>query len=910
MTSSFSRRILAATLLSLGLLFFKSTSVAQEITYYDFDAPQASNGSSLSCVNPATIPGPLPAPNPLFCFNNGGGTNPGFLSATYPAIVDPVTTDVPPVPSTHFDVQLTVPATNEAASVWFSVPQKISNGFTSYFAFRMTPDQTQSSPATADGIAFVIQNAAGGITGNSCVETGSGPNAVGGQGGCIGYGGLDNSLALEFDTFKNAYDPTDINASTYNHSSSYNDNHIALQNCGAGLANSPDHTGSCLVQLLVNNALQGAINSQLPLTLADGNVHQVVVQYSGPTEATPNLLQIFIDPAFVPETHTPTANAVPVISGIYNIPANLNLMNSGSANDSAYVGFTSATGAAFEQHELLVWTFTPHTPVTQQQPLSPPGTPTIFPFGAHTYTVTYPVGGPGTTGIDMVVTANTITPTLFSQLIANTGFAGSICQTYDETGGNCVVYSTSCVTHGTTTVVQCPASTDPSQLINVKSAYNNTIQPVSPGFIQGDPFYSPITSITVSGTTATVTCLGECSVTTGQAVTVAGNLNGSSPSGFNGNVTVLFADPTVPNVFTFTTTASGTGTGGYLTSNNVQNIFTSYVPQRIDGSTAGKTKNFSDLVVTSVTNAVTSIAITAPTVAYGTSASVGVTVSSVAGAPTGTVSLTVDGGAPITQALSGGPATFSIPGLLPGVHNLVASFSPAALTIFQGSSTTATLTVTGPVALVSPASINFGTVYLGTLSIKSVTLTNIGSAPMTITEKLLAIVGGGNSNEFVDLSLCPSTLNVGKSCTILVSFIGGPTYNTVQTATLMINDSAPGSPQPVPLTANVINPQASFSPSALNFGTQTAHSTSQLPLTLTNSGNTLLTITNFGIGGANASDFTANTTGCPASLAAKTSCTITVSFVPGSTGNRSATLTVRDNVWNGSQQVSLSGKGK
>jgi hypothetical protein len=334
------------------------------------------------------------------------------------------------------------------------------------------------------------------------------------------------------------------------------------------------------------------------------------------------------------------------------------------------------------------------------------------------------------------------------------------------------------------------------------------------------------------------------------------------------------------------------------------------VPQRIDGSTAGKTKNFSDLVVTSVTNALTSIAITAPTIAYGASASVGVTVSSVAGTPTGTVSLTVDGGTPITQALASGSATFSIPGLLPGVHNLVASFSPAALTIFQGSSQTATLTVTGPVALVSPASINFGTVYLGTLSVKSVTLSNIGSAPMTITEKFLAIVGGGNSNEFVDLSLCPSTLNVGKSCTILVSFIGGPTYNTQQTATLMITDSAPGSPQSVLLTATVINPQASFSPSSLNFGTQSVGTPGQLPLSITNSGNTPLTITKLGIGGANASDFTIISNSCPSSLTAKTSCSVSVKFVPAKTGNRSATLTVSDNVWNGSQQVSLSGKGK
>ncbi|HTF43017.1 MAG TPA: Ig-like domain repeat protein, partial [Terriglobales bacterium] len=613
--------------------------------------------------------------------------------AAYPPIIDPVQTDNPPVASNHFDTRLTVPVQSQASSMWFSVPQKIANGFTSYFALRITPDQQQQSFATADGIAFVIQNASGnGSVSIPCSEIGSGPNAVGGQGGCIGYGGIDNSLVFELDTFQNAWDPTDSFASPYINSGS-NDNHIAIQNCGAGLANSPDHTGSCLVKL--NNGTLGAINGALannlvPVTLADGNVHQVVIQYSGPAEASPNQLQIFIDPPFVAETHTPAPGAVPVIVGTYDISANLNLMNSGTANDSAYVGFTSATGGAFEQHELMAWTFTPHTPVTQQQPISPPGQPTTFPFGSHTYAVTYPADQTGTTGIDMVVTANTITPALFTQLISNTPFAGSACQIYDETGGNCVVYSTSCVTHGTTTVVQCPPSSDPANLISLKSAYNNSIPPVSPGFLKGDPFYSQVTTISGDGTTATVTCTGECSVTPGQAVTIAGNLNGSSPSGFNGPVSVLSSS--APNTFTFASTSSATGTGGYLTSNNLENAFFSFVPQRIDGTTTGRTKNFSDFVVTSVTSAVTSLAITAPSVGFGNTAPVTVALTSAGGTPTGTVSLTVDGGAPQTAPLSSGSALFAIAGLGGGPHALVATYT--AQGIFQGATQTAVLTVT------------------------------------------------------------------------------------------------------------------------------------------------------------------------------------------------------------------------
>jgi hypothetical protein len=228
---------------------------------------------------------------------------------------------------------------------------------------------------------------------------------------------------------------------------------------------------------------------------------------------------------------------------------------------------------------------------------------------------------------------------------------------------------------------------------------------------------------------------------------------------------------------------------------------------------------------------------------------------------------------------------------------------------YIGSQTTSSQTVNGSVASISPSSINFGTLYVGTLSIKGVTLTNVGTTTMTIQEKFLSIIGGGNSNEFVALSLCPSTLKPGKSCSILVTFIAGPTY-TPQNATLMINDSAPGSPQSVPLSANVINPQASFSPSPLDFGTVGVGSAAQRPLTITNSGNTPLTITSLGVSGGNASDFTIVSNSCTAPVAARGTCSITVRFVPGHSGTRSTTLTVSDNVWNGSQRVTLTGKGK
>jgi hypothetical protein len=651
--------LLAALFTFCLLLLAASSASAQQVTYYDFNTPQANPSQYTYACTPGS------ANNPLFCLNDGTGTssNPSFFLDSYPASIDPITSDNPAQPGSYYATQMTNAGSQES-SLWFSVPQVVANGFTTWFAFKFTPNA--NSYATADGLAFVIQNSQGsnllydssaGCTGIG----GAGPTALGTGGGCMGYGGIDNSLALEFDTYYNSWDPNDNNPNNPN-----DDNHIALQNCGAGNPNSPNHysftnpseqTTSCQVTLGPANApvptLISNPQSSTPgvgtVTLADGNVHQVVVNYSGPLEATPNLLQVFIDPPFNPGTHTPSASAIPVISGTYDITTALNLINSGSANDSAYIGFTSGTGSAFEENELMAWTYTPHTTVTQSQPLQPAGSPTYqpFPFGTHTYGVQYPAGGPSTSNVSMTVTANTVSPALFAQLIAGTPFQGSVCQVYDDTGGNCVIYSVSCSVTGSNPVqvVACPAVTvvpncigsNASSCINVKTTYNSSETPVTPGFIQGDPFFSQISTLTVSADTANFTCTGECAVTLGQTVTVVG----ASPAGFNGSYTVT--NITAPNQFTAQTALSASGTattGGYLTSSNTQNIFTSWTAANIDGTTKGTTNQFSDFVFTSqTTNANTQTVLSAnsntPTV--GQPDLLTATVTPATGTPTGSV---------------------------------------------------------------------------------------------------------------------------------------------------------------------------------------------------------------------------------------------------------------------------------
>jgi Big-like domain-containing protein/BACON domain-containing protein len=106
----------------------------------------------------------------------------------------------------------------------------------------------------------------------------------------------------------------------------------------------------------------------------------------------------------------------------------------------------------------------------------------------------------------------------------------------------------------------------------------------------------------------------------------------------------------------------------------------------------------------------TSLTVTAPTVTEPANAGVTVTVAASSGAPTGTVSLAVDGGALMTASLSSGQTTFTLTSPSPGAHALVGSY--AAQNGFGASSATGTLTVNpaappAPSLSVSPSALGF-----------------------------------------------------------------------------------------------------------------------------------------------------------------------------------------------------------
>jgi hypothetical protein len=100
-----------------------------------------------------------------------------------------------------------------------------------------------------------------------------------------------------------------------------------------------------------------------------------------------------------------------------------------------------------------------------------------------------------------------------------------------------------------------------------------------------------------------------------------------------------------------------------------------------------------------------------------------------------------------------------------------------------------------------------------------------------------------------------------------------------------------------------------LSPTSLAFGSQPVGTTSTaLTATLSNTGNAAMSIASLALTGTNAGDF-AQTNTCGSSVAAGSSCTISVTFTPSASGSRTASVSITDNASGSPQTVSLSGTG-
>ena len=390
----------------------------------------------------------------------------------------------------------------ESRTAYFNVRQNVAMGFTTYFAFQMHTPFNGNAPG--DGFAFILQNST--ATDSTQGASGSGLHAVGSEDGGLGYSGINNSMAVEFDIFEDPWDPTS--------------NHIAVQTCGGNFSvfNSPVHlpgtytignnhdVTSCL---LSSGAINSNINPLGPICnmsgCTNGAVHQVVVEYDPPANILqPGTLLVYLDPTFIPGSLVPIPGSQPTISVPYNIiytqsnPLGLNL--AGTSN--LYVGFGASQPAAGGDMrapdsasggtaiDVLAWEFTSHAPITIKHTIPQGGVENDFVFGGHVFAVTYPKDYVNDTGLSMSVEATPVNQQTFdTNRLQGTNFADETCIIYGQTGGNCVDYSVTCQNQSGQMVI-CPP--EPMDNIAICSEFYTAQEVAIKGtdFLKADPIGS------------------------------------------------------------------------------------------------------------------------------------------------------------------------------------------------------------------------------------------------------------------------------------------------------------------------------------------------------------------------------------------------------------------------------------
>jgi len=164
--------------------------------------------------------------------------------------------------------------------------------------------------------------------------------------------------------------------------------------------------------------------------------------------------------------------------------------------------------------------------------------------------------------------------------------------------------------------------------------------------------------------------------------------------------------------------------------------------------------------------------------------------------------------------------------------------------------------------------------------------------------------------DFTMANGCVTSISPNSVCNIKITF--KPTAAGIRTGTIVITDSAPGSPRTITLSGTGVAaaaPGVNLTPTSLTFASQALGSTSLAQnINLTNSGEANLSITGITVTGANPGDY-AQTNNCPATLIPDFSCNIAVTFKPLATGTRTASISIADNVSPSPQTVTLTGTG-
>ena len=296
---------------------------------------------------------------------------------------------------------------------------------------------------------------------------------------------------------------------------------------------------------------------------------------------------------------------------------------------------------------------------------------------------------------------------------------------------------------------------------------------------------------------------------------------------------------------------------------------------------------------------------------------------SVGNSATRSVTLSNSDNAPITISSANITGSgFSVSGItfplsLPsgGTTTADVTFSPATAGAAGGSlsftsdapnsPTSLSLSATGTQGRLSlnPTSINFGDVTVGSNGSRNVTLSNSGDATLTVWS---ANVTGGQFS--VSGLSFPVSLNPGATTTANVAF--SPAAEGAVTGSISFVSDGSNSPTTFSLSGAGVPPpapgQLTLNPAGLDFGSVNVGSSSTLSVTLSNSGETTLSVSSGNVTGAG---FSLNGLSFPVSLNPGATITANVAFSPAAEGAVTGSVSFTSDGAISPTALSLSGTG-
>jgi hypothetical protein len=212
----------------------------------------------------------------------------------------------------------------------------------------------------------------------------------------------------------------------------------------------------------------------------------------------------------------------------------------------------------------------------------------------------------------------------------------------------------------------------------------------------------------------------------------------------------------------------------------------------------------------------------------------------------------------------------------------------------QGASGAATFSV-------EPASIKFGSLALGETASQSVTISNNGGSDLTITKASTKAAGVKITGISLPVTIAPgkqSTFNVVFTPKVAGALSGNVSVMTdISSSPSMVTLSGTGMAAAAFLTTNT---------SSLSFGNVALGRSSTLSVTLTNAGNSTVTVSKVSVSSAR---YSLSGVSAGLILAPGQSATLDATFTPAGPGNLPANVTVASNAANSPATISLSGDG-